>query len=109
MEINGSGIGSSTRISYERVEDAVDEIKACSEEMDNIFSDFRSSMNTIYQDDVFEGTASESFQEKFDELKTKFDAYVEEVKKFAEAIEKAKTSTESTERNIRQNAENLSH
>ena len=109
MEGKGTGIGGSTRINYEKVEEAVDDIKTCSENMDNEFDEFRSSMNAIYQDDVFEGEASESLNEKFDQLKQKFDAYVNEVQNFSAAIEKAKTSTELTEKNIKQNTDNLGH
>lgn len=109
MQVKGSGIGDSTRITYDKVEEDVDSINESSQEMDNLFNNFRNSMNSIAQDEVFEGTASESYQEKFDELKAGFDDYVAEVKKFAEVIEKAKTSTENTERKAKQNAENLPH
>lgn len=109
MQVKGSGIGDSTRIKYEKVEEAVDNIKKDSQSMDDIFGDFRKSMDNIYQDDVFEGNASESLHAKFDELKTKFDSYVELVNEFSETIDKAKTSTEETEKRIQQKAEDLSH
>ena len=109
MEVKGSGIGDSTRIKYEKVEEAVDNIKKDSKSMDDIFGDFRKSMDNIYQDDVFEGNASESLHDKFDELKTKFDSYVDLVNEFSETINKAKTSTEDTEKRIQQKAEDLPH
>ena len=107
MQVKDAGFGGTTRINYEKVENAVDSITSSSEEMDSLFDEFRKSMGVIYQDDVLEGEAGNSLQEKFDELKTKFDAYVNEVKRFAATIEKAKTSTELTEKNIQKNTENL--
>ena len=100
-------IGDSTSIQYEAVKAAVDEIQNRSESMASLFDEFRASMGRIYQDDVFEGEASESFNDKFNSLKQKFDIYVQTVKEFADIIERARTETQATERNIQQAAEEL--
>lgn len=97
----------STTIQYEAVKDAVADIVARSDSMSSLFDDFRGAMSRIYQDDVFYGEASESFNDKFNKLKTKFDAYVENVKDFAAIIEKARSETEATEQSIAHAAEDL--
>ena len=99
--------GESTSIQYEAVKAAVDEIITRSESMSGLFDEFRSSMGRIYQDDVFAGEASESFNDKFNTLKKKFDAYVQTVHEFAEVIERARTSTQATEQAIQQASQDL--
>ena len=97
----------STSIHYEAVKAAVDEILNRSESMAGLFDEFRASMGRIYQEDVFEGEASESFNAKFNVLKTKFDAYVQTVKEFAQVIEGARAQTQATEQSIQRAAEDL--
>ncbi len=97
----------STSIQYEAVKNAADEIMNRSSSMDNLFGQFRKTMGEIYQDDVFSGNASESFQEKFNQLQTKFDAYVRTVEEFSQIIEKARTETQDTENAIQREAEDL--
>ena len=97
----------STSIQYEAVKNAADEIMNRSSSMDNLFGQFRKTMGEIYQDDVFAGNASESFQEKFNQLQTKFDAYVRTVEEFSQIIEKARTETQDTENAIQREAEDL--
>ena len=96
-----------TSIQYEAVKNASDEIKNRSASMDDLFNKFRNIMAEIYQKDAFEGTASDAFQEKFDTLKTKFDAYVQTVEEFSAIIERARSETQDTENAIRREAENL--
>ena len=96
-----------TDIKYEEVKNKVEQIKSCSNTMENLFNDFKGIMSMIYQDDVFQGNASMSLQEKFAELQKKFDGYVELVNAFATTIDKARMATEATEASIRQDAENL--
>ena len=97
----------STSIQYESVKAAVDEILGRSTSMAGLFDAFRASMGRIYQEDVFEGEASESFNAKFNNLKKRFDAYVELVKEFADVIEGAREQTQATEQNIQRAAEDL--
>ena len=99
--------GNSTSIEYEAVKAAVDEIRTRSQSMASLFDEFRSSMGRIYQDDVFEGEASESFNAKFSNLKKKFDAYVQTVEEFAGIIEGAREETQATEQSIQRAAEDL--
>jgi len=99
--------GESTTIEYEAVKNAVDEIKQRSQSMSGLFDEFRASMGRIYQDDVFVGEASESFNDKFNNLKKRFDAYVQLVDDFANIIEGARESTQATEQAIQHAAEDL--
>jgi uncharacterized protein YukE len=64
-------------------------------------------MGRIYQEDVFEGEASESFNAKFNNLKKKFDVYVQNVKDFASVIEGARQETQATEQNIERMSQDL--
>lgn len=97
----------STSIQYESVKAAVDEILNRSESMAGLFDEFRASMARIYQDDVFAGEASESFNDKFNNLKKKFDVYVQTVKDFANVIEGAREETQATEQNIEHMSQEL--
>ena len=97
----------STSIQYEAVKAAVDEILNRSESMAGLFDEFRASMGRIYQEDVFEGEASESFNAKFNNLKKKFDVYVQNVKDFANVIEGARQETQATEQNIERMSQDL--
>lgn len=97
----------STSIRYEEVKNASDEIRSSSKNMDDLFAKFRQDMDAIYQDDVFYGVASDSLKEKFDTLKTKLDNYVKTVQDFSDTIEKARSETEATERDIQREAEDL--
>jgi uncharacterized protein YukE len=99
--------GESTSIEYEAVKAAVDEIKQTSQSMARFFEEFRASMGRVYQEDVFEGQASESFKAKFNNLKKRFDAYVQTVDDFANVIEGAREATQATEQSIQHAAEDL--
>ena len=97
----------STSIEYEAVKAAVDEIKGRSDSMAGLFDEFRAAMGRVYQEDVFEGEASESFNAKFNNLKKRFDAYVALVQEFSDVIEGAREQTQATEQNIQHAAEEL--
>lgn len=96
-----------TDIQYEEVKNKVEQIKKCSKTMGELFNDFTGIITAIYQDDVFQGEASNSLQNKFGNLKTKFDNYVSLVNDFAKVIESARVATEYTEKEIQKEAEEL--
>ena len=96
-------------INYEEVRNKVEQLDKCSRVMDELFGKFKETMNDIYEEDAFEGTASESFQSKYGELKPKLDNYVELVKSFAEKIEAACAKVEATEASIQRDANTLAH
>lgn len=96
-----------TDIEHGNVKKSIDTIRDCSKTMSGIFEDFRNTMNTVYQDDNFQGNASESLQGKFAELRSKFDSYVDAVERFAKAVEIARESAEATENAIQREAEDL--
>ncbi len=99
--------GDLTSIQYEEVQTAIQKIMDKSIIMDDLFSDFQSAMNRIYKEETFEGTASDSFNAKFQALRTSFADYVSSVKEFADYYQVAKDETEATENTLRQEAEDL--
>ena len=99
--------GDLTRIQYEEVQNAIQKIIDKSIIMDDLFSDFHSSMNRIYREDTFEGSASDSFNQQFQSLRTSFGDYVSAVKEFADYYQVAKDETQATEEEIRKEAEEL--
>ena len=101
--------GEKESIQYEKVQEAADTMVSCSGTMGDLFDNFRSTMATIYREDNFEGEASEALQTQFDELKKKFDSYVELVQEFSDTINYANESTHETEREIQIEAEELPH
>jgi len=100
-------MNNTTNIQYEEVKNKVEQIKKCSNNMNDLFNDFTGTMLSIYQDDVFQGVASNTLQEKFNNLKTRFDNYVSLVNDFSKVIEGARVATENTENEIRKEAEEL--
>ena len=96
-----------TSISYEEVRADANEIKACAKTMSSIFDDFIATMTAVVADDVFAGNASESLQTKFLQLKARLDSYTKTVEKFSNTITGAADSTETTERAIQQEAEDI--
>lgn len=96
-----------TSISYEEVRADAVEIRNCANAMRNIFDDFVTTMNAVVADDVFAGSASESLQAKFLQLKSRLDSYSKTVEQFSSMILNAAAATEDTERAIQQAAEDI--
>ena len=97
----------STLISYEAVRGEAQKIKSSAATMKNILDDFNSTMNQVIAPDVFEGNASQSFQESYQRLRSKFDAYTQTVEHFANTILGAASATEQTEKSLANEASNL--
>ena len=96
-----------TDIEHSSVKTSIDTIQKCSEKMGAIFEDFRTTMGRVYEDDNFSGNASNSLQDKFAVLKSKFDDYTNAVERFARAVEAARASAEATENAIQAEADDL--
>lgn len=101
--------GESTTITYEKVRTDANTIKECASTMNNIFSDFGTSMNRVGADDVFAGDASETLGQRFASLKEKFDTYVRLVNDFANMILGASEATAATEQSLATDANNLAN
>ena len=56
----------------------------CLSKMRNIFHNFNESMQRLGRQDVYVGDTSESFQARFNKLKTRFQYFENLVNKFAE-------------------------
>ncbi len=107
MAENGN-FGTSTSINYSEVQSAVARIKDENlSKMKNIFEDFNSTMQRLGGQDVFVGDASESFQGKYNRLKTKFSEFEKLLLKFASQFESASAQTAQTEREITQAADSI--
>ena len=96
-----------TTIEHSSVKRSIEKIEANSKTMGQQFQDFRATMDKIYTEDNFSGSASDSLKEKFDELQKKFDSYNDAVTRFAKVVEAARASTEATEQEIQNDASNL--
>ena len=96
-----------TDIEHGSVKNSINTIDNCSKKMGAIFEDFRATMGRVYEDDTFSGNASNSLQDKFAELKSKFDDYTDAVERFAKAVEVARASAEATENAIQAEADDL--
>ena len=103
------GPDSKTDITHGKVKNSVDSILQSSKNMGQYFTDFRTIMGEVYQEDTFTGDASDSLQEKFNSLQKHFDSYTDAVERFAKAVEGARQATEDTEREIQAEAEALKH
>ena len=98
-----------TQITYEQVRSGANTIKDCSTNLRGIFNDFEGSMKNVASPDVFEGDASETAEEKFNKLKTRFNDFTDLVNEFSETLLGAAEATEKTERNINQDASGLAN
>ena len=97
----------STQITYDQVRAGASTIKDCANNLRTIFNDFEGSMKNVASPDVFEGDASETAEEKFNKLKTRFDEFTSLVDEFADTLTGAAQATEQTEKNIDQDASAL--
>ncbi len=93
-----------TLITYEEVRNDAKEIKNCAQSMNTIFDDFITTMNSVLTYDNYAGEASETLENKFNQLKTKLNNYTETVKSFSDTILNSANETERTENIIKDNA-----
>lgn len=93
-----------TKITYEQVQKAAEDVKTNASTMNGIFDKFTSIMNELVAADVFAGIASDTLTDKFAKIKTRLNTYVAKVEEFSGKISKAGDTTEETERKIQQQA-----
>jgi uncharacterized protein YukE len=97
----------STYLSYPQTKAHAEEIVACKDAMNGIFSDFGAEMARVGGEDAFVGDASESLKQRYDSLKQKFDDYCNLVQQFADNITGASEETAYMERQMAAQAEQL--
>lgn len=98
-----------TFISYEEVRAEANKIKSTASTMKNILDDFDVTMKQVITPEVFEGNASETFDESYRRLRAKFDSYTKTVEDFSNMILGATDTTEHAEKSLSQQASNLPH
>lgn len=86
-----------TRITFSSVEQAVDEIKNGRKNMEGNLDDFATIIRNLIANGDLVGTAAETFEQTFEDLKKqRFDSYINLVEDFANIIAKASQSTQDT-------------
>lgn len=97
----------STQIKYTKVTNAVQTINTKKKELQDILTNFEAIMNQTTNTEVLYGQAGNELENKFNELKRKFDAYIATVTQFESMITFAKEETEGTETAIARAASDL--
>ena len=75
--------------------------------MEEIFNSVTGSMNTMTDEENFEGSARNELSAQFTPFAAKFKEYVEQVERFAQGFGIAKDNLEETERRLQQMATEL--
>ena len=96
-----------TRMSYEQLRTAADDVKNYAAGMETIFNDFSKIMIQLADKNVFEGVASQELQLQFDTIKGNLHVYTETVEEFSKEMLHAADTTQDTETTLKQNAANL--
>lgn len=98
------------RISEDGVRYAIyvpEDVNTNAKNIQNIFDSFSSIMMDLANKGVFEGKASEEFQNKFSQIKGRLSTYVTTVEDFSKEMTHASDTTEDTEKRIQQKAAEL--
>lgn len=96
-----------TQIKYEKVMGAVNTISTNKKNLQDILTAYDHIMHNSVNAGVLEGQAANELENKFQEFKRKFDAYIQTVTDFENMITFAKEETEGTEQAIAQAASQL--
>ena len=96
-----------TQIKYEKVTNAVNTISTTKKNLQEILTNYDNIMHNSINAGVFEGQAANELENKFQEFKRKFDAYIQTVTDFENMITYAKEETEGTEQAIKHAVSNL--
>ena len=96
-----------TQIKYEKVMGAVNTIGTNKKNLIDILANYEQIMNNTTNTGVLEGQAANELEVKFQELKKKFDSYIQTVTEFESMITFAKEETEGTEAAIKRAASDL--
>ena len=96
-----------TRIKYEKVNMAVQNISTRKKNLQDILSSFEAILNQTTNTEVLAGLAANELENKFNVLKRKFEAYIATVTEFESMITFAKNETQETEATIARAASDL--
>lgn len=94
-------------IEYEKVEQTAANINEYAKQMATILNDFSNRMSDLKAREIIVGNSADTLESKFNELKKKFDSYLQVVQDSSKAITYTKNTTKQTENVIEQDAENL--
>lgn len=97
----------STNITFSSVRDKATTIKTCSATMDNMFTEFGNLVRELIGKGAFVGSAADTFEDKFNTLKGRFDSYIRTVDEFSNMISGAANSTEETQKALESAAQDL--
>ena len=96
-----------TKIKYGKVAAAVQTINTKKKNLQDILANFETIMNQTTNTEILAGQAANELENKFNELKRKFEAYIATVTQFESMITFAKEETENTEAAIARAASDL--
>lgn len=96
-----------TQIKYEKVMGAVSTISTNKKNLQDILTSYNNIIQNSINAGVLEGQAANELENKYLELKSKFEAYIQTVNDFENMITFAKEETESTEEAIKRAANEL--
>ena len=96
-----------TRIKYEKVAAAVQNISTRKKNLQDILTNFETIMNQTTNTEVLAGFAANELENRFDVLKRKFESYIATVNEFESMITYAKNETQETEATIARAASDL--
>ena len=97
----------STSLTYAEVENTIEDIRVCRDRMAAIFEEFNKEVGSVTSAGSFEGSASETFKNKYNALAQRFTDYCNLVEEFAERVKGAEEREQYTEREISKDAQNL--
>ena len=95
------------QITYEKVQEGIDEIKKCADTMEEIFNKVTSEVRKMTNDDVYKGESRDTYVSVFEEFKGNFPNYVAKVREFADAYTEAAQIIRQTELAQAKKAEQL--
>lgn len=79
VRTGGTGLTGGSKLSYEQVMAASNELNSAANEMNSLLDEMRMLFSKIGQEDVWSGTAASSAKETFDALSAKFPEFYEAV------------------------------
>ena len=94
-------------ITYEQVQSGACQILKEAAAMKEIFDAVTGNMNNMTATENFQGVASEELAAQFRPFQAKFDEFVKEVEKFANAYNVSSDTLEETENRLKAMANNL--
>ena len=85
------------QITYEQVQEGVDEIRKCANTMEDIFNNVSSEVKNITSDDVYKGQSRDAYSNEYAQFKGTFPNFLTKVREFADAYAAAAQVIRTTE------------